>query len=248
MNAAMLRVELRDELLAILREPTALLFSVVMPVGLFALFASLFAGPAAETAAGVPAGADMLARFGAYAVLAVTLLNPGVSVATDRERGWLRAKQVTAVPLGVTIGSKVAATLPYAVAVLLAMAAAASALGSLDVPVVDLLRLGAVLLVGALPFALLGLAVGFQAGGNASVAILNAVLFPAAIASGLWMPLEILPAFAADVAPFLPTYHLAQLAGAQLDGSGGLDHLLALLAFTAVTAVVAAFSYRHART
>lgn len=247
-DLSVMRVEIRDELLSILREPTALFFSVLMPVGLFALFASLFAGGTQETAAGIPAGADMLARFGTYAVLAVTLMNPGVGVAEDRDRGWLRAKQVTAVPLGITIGAKVAATFPYAIAVLVAMAGAAAAMGSLDVPLVTVGRLMLVLLIGALPFALVGLAVGFQAGGNATVAILNAALFPMAIASGLWMPLEILPGFAADVAPFLPTYHLSQLATAQLDGTGGVDHLLVLLATSAVAAVVTGWSYRHART
>lgn len=73
------------------------------------------------------------------------------------------------------------------------------------------------LVAGALPFALLGLAVGFLASANATPAILHAVLIPSAVASGLWMPLELLPAPIQAVAPVLPTYHLAQLALAQLN-------------------------------
>ncbi|TDD51736.1 ABC transporter permease [Saccharopolyspora elongata] len=244
MNARIFGVEVADELRAIFREPTALFFSIVMPVGFFALFVSLYgripAGP-------VPAGTGMLATFGTFAVLSVSLTNPGITVAGDRERGWLRAKRVSAVPIGVTLAAKLVAVLPYSAGVLLAMTATAALTGSLNVSVVELLRVFAVLILGVLPFALLGLAVGFQAGSNATAAILNAFLFPSAVLSGLWMPLEILPAFFGHIAQFLPTYHLSQLALAQLAGEAAAVHALVLLGATAVTAALAAMSYRHAR-
>ena len=66
---------------------------------------------------------------------------------------------------------------------------------------------GLVLVVGALPFALLSLAIGFQVGSGTAAAVLNAVLIPSAVVSGLWMPLSMMPAFFADIARFLPTYH-----------------------------------------
>jgi ABC-2 type transport system permease protein len=40
MNTKIFRTEVRDELLAIVREPTALLFTVLVPVAFFALFAT----------------------------------------------------------------------------------------------------------------------------------------------------------------------------------------------------------------
>ena len=42
MTPSILAVEIRDELYAIIREPTAAVFSIAMPVGMFAVFASLF--------------------------------------------------------------------------------------------------------------------------------------------------------------------------------------------------------------
>lgn len=237
MNGRIFAVELADELRGILREPTALFFSIVMPVGFFTLFASIFGGR----------NPGMLATFGTFGVLGVALMTPGVGVAQDRERGWLRAKRVSAVPIGITLAAKVAAALPYAIGVLLAMTVAAAFTGSLTASPTQVVRLIAVLLVGALPFALLGLAIGLQAGSNAAVAILNAILMPMSVLSGLWMPLAVLPAFFGTVAPFLPTYHLAGLALAQLDGGPVLGHVAVLLGMTAVTAALAALSYRHAR-
>jgi ABC-2 type transport system permease protein len=237
-------VELADELRGVVREPAALFFSIVMPVAFFALFVSLF-GKFSD--GGLSAGTTMIATFGAFGVISVVLMNPGISVAADRERGWLRAKQVSAVPIGVTLAAKVVAALPYAAGVLVAMTATAAVTGALNAPLPALLRVLGVLVVGALPFALLSLAIGFQVGAGAAAAVLNAILIPSAVVSGLWMPLEIMPAFFRDVAPFLPTYHLSELARAQLTGGPVLTHVLVLVGTAIVAAVLAGVSYRHAR-
>jgi ABC-2 type transport system permease protein len=244
-NSRIFGVEVADELRGIIREPTAWFFSIVMPVAFFALFVSLYGSLPAGT---VPTGTMMLATFGTFGVLSVTLMAPGVGVAQDRERGWLRAKRVSAVPVGVTLAAKVVAALPYAAGVLAAMTVTSAITGTMDASAVELLRLSVVLMLGALPFALLGLAVGFQAGTNASTAILNALLLPSAVLSGLWMPLQVLPDFVGDLAPFLPTYHLAQIALAQLTGAPVLDHALILIGMTVVAAALAALSYRRTRT
>ncbi|GGI07171.1 ABC transporter permease [Egicoccus halophilus] len=244
-TARLLRVELRDELLSILREPTGLFFAVAMPVGFFALFAGLYG---AEDGGGIVVGTRMLATFGTFGVLGVTLLNPGIGVADDRERGWLRAKRVTATPLPVTLVAKVLATVPYSVGVLLAMTGIAAAMGTLDVEAATWLRLASVLVVGALPFALVALAVGFLATPNATTAVLNALYLPASIASGLWMPLENLPDLVGErLAPLLPTYHLAQLGLAQIGVGTIAGHVWPLAAFAVVAAVVAGLAYRSAK-
>jgi ABC-2 type transport system permease protein len=243
--STVLGTEVAEGLRAVLREPAALFFSVVMPVLFFAIFASLYG--TVPTPSGLPMAASMLAGFGTFGVVSVMLLNPGISVASDRESGWLRVKKVSAAPVGVTIAGKVLAALPYAVAVLAALTAVTLAVTGPVLGVGTWLRLVAVLLLGALPFACLGLAVGFQTSANTTTAVLNAVLFPMVIASGLWMPLDVLPDWVSAVAQYLPTYHLAQLAMAQLTGAPASGHLLALLATTVAAAALAAWSYRNLR-
>lgn len=244
-DARVLAVEVAEGLRAILREPTALFFSVVMPVMFFALFASLFGDQ--PSASGIPVGATMLATYGAFGVVSVMLVNPGIAVAEDRTRGWLRVKKVSAAPIGSTIAAKVLAALPYALLVLVAITAVSLLTTGPVLTVGTWLRLVAVLLLGSLPFALLSLAVGFVASSNAAVAVLNAVLFPMVVASGLWFPPEMLPAFVGTIAQFLPTYHLGQLALAQLTGAPALGHALALLLTSAIAGVLAGFAYRNLR-
>jgi ABC-2 type transport system permease protein len=244
-DARVLGVEVAEGLRAILREPTALFFSVLMPVLFFALFASMFGGYTSPS--GLPSAATMLATYGTFAVTTVMMVNPGVTVADDRTRGWLRVKKVSGTPIATTVAAKVIAALPYALLSLLAISAVSLVIAGPVVGVGTWLRLVGVLLLGSLPFALLSLAVGFVASSNAAVAILNAVLFPMSIASGLWIPPEMLPGFVQAIAPALPTYHLAQLALGQLTGAGGLGHLVALLVSTVVAAAAAGLAYRNLR-
>jgi ABC-2 type transport system permease protein len=240
-----LGVETGEGLRAIIREPVALFFSVVMPVGFYVLFAGLYGR--FTTPDGIPVAARMVATYGTFAVVSVMMMNPGISVADDRTRGWLRVKKVSAAPIGTTIAAKVIAALPYALVSLAAISVASLVIAGPVLGVGTWLRIVAVLLVGSLPFALLSLAVGFVASSNAAVAILNALLFPMTIASGLWVPLEIMPGFVQAIAPYVPMWHLSELALAQLTGAGGLGHLVALLVSTVIAAALAGLAYRNLR-
>ena len=104
------------------------------------------------------------------------------------------------------------------------------------------------LLAGALPFCALGLALGTLAGPNSAAAVVNLVYLPMVFVSGLWIPVEQLPASVQRLAPALPPYHYAQLAlGTMGAGRGGAawGHVLALAGFTALFLVVAVWAYRR---
>ncbi|HEY9351159.1 MAG TPA: ABC transporter permease, partial [Acidothermales bacterium] len=174
-------------------------------------------------------------------------LTPGIGIAEDRERGWLRVKRVSPVPVRTTLAAKVVASLPVAFGVYAAMSLTAFAMGLFDTDIGTWLQIAGLLLIGSLPFALLSMAVGFIARGRTAPALINAVFLPMAIAGGLWMPLEVLPAFVQDLAVWLPTYHASQLGVGLLVGEPIVDNIAALLAATTVTASLAAIAYRSMR-
>ncbi len=242
-----LGIEVRDEMRGIYREPTALFFSIIMPVMFFALFASIFGGELPD-ADGRPVGTIMLATFGAYGVIVTAMMTPAIGLAEARERGWLRQLKVSPVPVPVTLAAKVIATFPYCVGILATMTATAAVLGVLQISALEWVGLVAALVLGSLPFALIGLAVGSLASGNATAAILNAVIIPMAVAGGLWFPLEQLPDWMASLAAWLPTYHLSRMALATLQGDPWLGHLAFILVFTAIGGIAAAIAYRRSPT
>ncbi|HEX7099019.1 MAG TPA: ABC transporter permease [Acidimicrobiia bacterium] len=241
MTARAMWLEIRDELLGILREPTALFFSVLMPVGFYTFFAAVFGNQGGDI------GTEAIVPFGTFGVLAVVLMNPGIGMADARQRGWLRVKRVSGIPLWMTVTAKVIASIPYALAVLAAITTSAVFVGGMQFEPAEVAAVYAVLILGVLPFAFFSLAIGSRAGTNASAAILNAILMPSAIASGLWFPYEMLPDIVARIGSILPTYHLAQLAMVPVDGGAWLGHLLVLAATAALGAIVATMAYRTAR-
>lgn len=239
MNSRIFRVEVRDELLGILREPAALFFTVLMPVAFFALFAAMFGSE------GDGFGVESVAAYGAFGALSVVMMNPGVSLADARERGWLRVKRVDGTPLGVTLVAKVTAALPYAVITLAGITLVAFFVaGPLDS--VQVLRIVGVLTLGALPFSLFSVAVGARFSPNAATSVLNAVLIPSVVLSGLWFPLEMLPSWLGGFAVYLPPYHLSQLALAQVEGGAMWVHIAYLAGTAVVGAATAAVAYRSA--
>lgn len=231
--------ELRDEILSIVREPAALFFSVLMPVGFFALFATMFGSDGM--------GIESIATYGAFGALSVIVMNPGIGLADARERGWLRVQRVSGTPLGVTLAAKVAGAVPYAVAVLVAITGVALALGVIEFAASTLLAIGVALILGVLPFSLFSLAIGVKLSPNSATAVLNAALIPMVVASGLWFPLDIMPQFMQTIAVYLPPYHLAQLAVAQIDGGAWIGHAAYLAGTAVVGASLAAMAYRSAK-
>src|SRR6266478_6810172 len=103
------------------------------------------------------------------------------------------------------------------------------------------------LLAGSLPFIGLGFAIGYWSGPNAAPAVANLIYLPLSFASGLFVPLSQLPDFVQRLAPYLPSYHYAQLAWSAL-GAGqeslGVS-LLWLGGYTALFLTLAVRSYRR---
>jgi len=66
------------------------------------------------------------------------------------------------------------------------------------------------------------------------------------VASGLWFPLEIMPEAIQRIAPWLPPFHLSELAAAASTGDVRLSSLAVLGVTTAIGALVAALAYRSA--
>jgi ABC-2 type transport system permease protein len=87
--------------------------------------------------------------------------------------------------------------------------------------------------LGALPFAAMGLAIGYWAGPSSAPMLCNLLSLPMSFASGLWIPYPLLPAFVRQVAHGLPAYHYAQLA-LKVIGAGNHEPAASSLSYLAV--------------
>jgi ABC-2 type transport system permease protein len=72
--------------------------------------------------------------------------------------------------------------------------------------------LATVQILAVIPFALIGLGLGYRLGLKAAIAIVNILFLGLAVMGGLWMPIAVLPEFIQTIAWGLPSYHLGEMA------------------------------------
>jgi ABC-2 type transport system permease protein len=226
-------LESRLEFLRLLRTPAFALPTLLFPAMFYLLFAVLFSG----NRGGFQANVYLLATYGVFGVMAPSLFGFGVSVALDRERGWLTLKRAQPMPRGAYLAAKLAMAMLFAAIIFVMLAVLATSVGGVRLPASAWLSLLVVEALGVLPFCAIGLFVGSLVNGSAAPAIVNLIYLPMSFLSGLWMPLSALPPFLREIAPLWPAFHLGQLAlgavGQPADGSAA-THVGALAATSVV--------------
>ncbi len=224
--------------LNLLRMPAYSIPTLVFPVMFYAFFGILM-NPGAS--------AYLLATFATFGVLGAALFAFGVGIATERAQGWYTLIRATPAPLvGIVIGKWFGAAL-FSAAIIVSMCAIAGFVGGVRLESSQWWGLLAVLILGTLPFCLLGLGLGLLLSPNAAPAVINVVYLPLAFLSGLWVPVSQFPGWLQALAPWLPPYHLAELA-LQVIGVKTGDpwiSLLALVGFSALFSVLVLIGWRR---
>ena len=222
-------LESKHEFLRLLRSPSFAVPTLMFPPMFYLLFAVLFTSGRGDFHANV----YLLATYGVFGVMAPGLFGFGVSVALDRERGWLTLKRAQPMPPGAYLASKLAMAMLFATIIFATLALIATTVGGVRLPASSWLLLLVVDVFGVLPFCAIGLFIGTLVNGSGAPAVINLIYLPMSFLSGLWMPLSALPAAVRGIAPVWPAFHLGQLAlaavGQPSDGSP-IVHIAALAA------------------
>jgi ABC-2 type transport system permease protein len=246
MNTRAYALEAKYEFLKHLRMPAYAIPSIAFPVMFYLLFGVMFGG--GRPAGGTTVATYMLATYATFGVIGAALFGFGVGIAVERGQGWMLLKRATPMPPFAYFTAKVAMAMVFGAVIIALLVVVGTWLGGVRLSAAELAALTGTLVLGAIPFCALGLAIGYFAGPNSAVAIVNLVFMPMAFASGLWIPVEMLPPVVRSISPFLPPYHLAQLAlgtiGAGV-GAPAWTHVVTLTGFTALGLGLAWIGYRR---
>src|SRR6185369_13356863 len=244
----MLRIhllEIKYEFLKMLRMPQYALPTLLFPIIFYVFFAIVFHRRGGQ---GMSMATYMLATYGAFGVIGASLFGFGVGVAIERGQGWLQVKRTTPMPFSAYIVAKLAMALVFSTIIVLALLILGVSFGGVQISFGRALALLGVLVSGALTFCALGLAIGYYAGPNSAVPIVNLIYLPMSILSGLWVPIWAMPRGLQRVAFFLPPFHFSQLALRVIGGGRGLPayvHVIAMIVATALFLVVAYKGYQR---
>jgi ABC-2 type transport system permease protein len=227
-----------------LRTPAVSVISFAMPVLLFVFFGL----PAIGTPylPGVDLGTFMLASFAAYAVSSVMVFNYGITIALDRGQKVDVLMRASPLPGGVYLLARTITALGLGLVGLLFLFAVALVTG-VQLPLVTWFDMGLRLMVGCIPFIGLGFALAYLLSPSAAPAVANLLFIVLAFGSGMLIRTDQMPEFLQAIAPYLPTYHYAQLAWSSIgaESEPWTASLAWLAGFALLFFGVAAWAYRR---
>jgi len=243
--ANLFRNETRYEFLRMLRMRSYSLSVVGFPVMFYLLFGTINSHSAYAR--------YLLASYSCFGMVGTALFGLGAGIAMERAQGWLDLKMASPMPRFTYLFAKTASAAAFAIVVTCLLTLIGVTLAGAHVSWLEFAKLLGITLGGAVPFASMGLLISLLVPPTAGPGIINLIYLPMSFASGLWMPLDILPKWLQHLAPALPAYHFGQIAlhifGMASPGSSLIGHWEALIGFTCLMLGAAwlVFSRREAR-
>ena len=188
----------------------------------------------------------LMASFAAFAVLGVAFFQFGVGIAGERASPWQVYLRTLPVGPAVRFAARILAATVFALASAALVVAAALLATSASLPARRWLELAAVLALGSVPFALLGIAIAYWSTPRGALPLANVLYLGLAYLGGLWTGAQRLPGPVEDVSRALPTRAWENLLGAATGAAPwrARDPLV-LAGYAVALAALAAWGYRR---
>ena len=230
-----LLAQLRIELVLTLRRGESLLITLVVPVVLLIFFGAIASNPPEFLVPGVLA----------LAVMSTSMVSLGIATAYERYYGALKRLLGSPLPRGSLIAAKTLAVLVIELVQIVLIVAIARVMFGWQ-PFGSLLVVLAVLILGSVAFAGVGLLMAGLLRAEATLAAANGLYLVFLLFGGFILPLDRLPGPISLVAHLLPAAALTDATRAALTGSdqGVLGPLALLAGWAVLTMGVAALTFR----
>jgi ABC-2 type transport system permease protein len=232
---------LRTEIIRLIRNRRILIFSGALPAILLLVFGGLYKE---DTLNGVTGAAYIMVSMGLFGSMSAAI-GSGGSIAVERGIGWNRQLRLTPLSPGSYVLTKLVLALVMALPPLLITYAIGALALHVRLAATTWLLIGAASWVGSLPFAALGLIVGYLAKPD-SVQQVSALLYLLLAAfGGIWVPAEQMPATMHRIAEWTPAYWVGQVARSPLFHHGFSGQAVGiLLAWTVGFGIIAVRRFR----
>ena len=230
------------EVLRILRNRRYLIFSVLLPVGMYLLMISAYKG--VDTLNGVSVKEYFMVSMATLGVVSAAMNTNAMRIALERKSGWARQLRLTALPSYGYLVAKIASTAVSSVPAIAVTFALGYAEG-VKLAGSEWLILAATLWFGGFVFAALGVAIGYAAAPDSLQPIVMIFYMALLMLGGTYFPIS---GGFGEFAKWTPLALFNQVGRvAQVGSSIGAGPVMAILAYAAVFAALAAFLYQRDR-
>jgi ABC-2 type transport system permease protein len=205
------------------RNPASVFFTVMFPVVLLLIFATVFGGQTVNVRGGIKTTTYYVPAIITLAVISATMQSLAMSLVIAREDGRLKRSRGTPMPPWVFIAGRVGNSIVVALMMLVLLAAIGDVLYGVAIPWGRLPAIVVALVVGAASFSCLGIALTAAIPSqDAAAPIVNALLLPLYFLSGVFIPDDQLPNGVIHFADIFPIRHFFEaFFDAYVPGTGG---------------------------
>jgi ABC-type multidrug transport system permease subunit len=246
----MLRRQVAHDLTGIARTPVVLFFALAFPVAFFIVLASLIGNETIDTRSGIRLAQFLAPAFASFGIAMATFAFLAIGLAEIRFNGVLRRLRGTPLPTRTLLGGRIGAGTLLAFLAVLLLVGVGVAFYQVQVVWRTAPAVVVTVLVAAMAFSALGLAVASWAPSlQAATALANGIVISLAFISDLFV-VAALPGWLDTVGWMFPLKHLVNALGdafnPTLTGSGFYpDHLAVIAAWGVAGALLAAWGLRR---
>jgi ABC-2 type transport system permease protein len=229
------------EILRTFRNFRFFIFSLVFPLVLF-LF---IAGPQRDQhVQGIPLPTYFMAGMVAWGTMAAVIAG-GARISMERQVGWSRQLRVTPLSARRYLGTKVLTGYVMALASIVLLYGAGVLLG-VRLSALDWIEMTALILIGLIPFALMGIAIGHLITPDSLGPALGGLTSLFALLGGSWGPIASQTGWLHQVVELLPSYWLVQAGHvATADGAWTAEAWIVILVWSVAMARLAQWAFRR---
>ncbi len=228
-----------------LRNTRFFVFTVALPVLLYLVYSGLYGGQSMDSDSGYSVNTYLMISMAAFGGIGAAI-NTTARVAVERSTGWNRQLRLTALSPQGYVAAKIGVALALCLPAIVLVFLAGATVGHAHLTAVQWLGAAGATWVGLVPFAVLGLLIGYSGTPDSIQPMVMVAYLGSSLLGGLWFPLESMAVWVQDIAKVTPGYQLGAVSRA-VSGYGVLDggNVAGLVGWTALFAAVAAWAYRR---
>jgi ABC-2 type transport system permease protein len=235
---------MRFEIMRALRNVRFLIMLIAFPVLLYLIYAKQHG-----TSQGLTVASLLLVSMAVYSGMGSAMFASGPQLARERQNGWMRQLRISPITTRGWFGAKLVQSVLMIIPGLAVLTALALTYGHAHLAAGRVGMLAVVLVLGVIPFCVLGLVIGLLFDSQTAQVAQMITLLVLAFLGGIFIPWNNLPHGMQLIGKALPSYHLAQLGWNAAAGRAlGLAHIAVLAAWTVVLAAIAAWRWRQEST
>ncbi|MGL4611661.1 MAG: ABC transporter permease [Trueperaceae bacterium] len=226
-----------NDLLLLLKTPSYSIMTMLIPL-LFFLFFGVFATNSHENLHFLAASFSVFAAFG------IVFFQFGTSVASDRDFPWYKFVRTLPVQPQIILIARTLSALTLSI-IAVSMIVGTSILIEGSVPT-HLLKFYVGVLLGAVPTALMGLALGYWLVPRNVLPAANLLYLLLSFLGGLWTPPQQFPDALMNITYYLPTYNWGLLVWSAVEGQPWVMSAIFILAvYTVLFGAIAILGYKR---